>query len=230
LHSSETARCISGAWRDRCGGSRRTNVAVSRATFMMASGKALARCDNEHEPDDTDHGPDPAASKDEIDAAISICDAALEEVRRLARALRPQILDDLGLAAALRWLARSQSPATSVEVDVERLDATLPLELATVAFRVAQEGLANAVRHGQARNVVLRAFMRADCLNIWVVDDGNGFDATDQQVASRRGEGSGLSGMRERVELMGGTFRLQTQPGEGVQIRVLLPIAEDTPR
>ena len=171
---------------------------------------------------------DAAAQADTLAAALSLCDAALQETRHLARLLRPQILDDLGLEAALRWLARSSAAQARCEIEVEivALPDPMPSDISTLVFRVVQEALANQVRHAQARTGVVRLGLRGQHLVLLIVDDGRGCDLAAAQAAASGSRSSGLAGMRERVQLFGGTFQAISAPGEGMQIRVLIPLGE----
>lgn len=166
-----------------------------------------------------------------VQGAVALCAGTLEDTRALSRMLRPQILDDLGLEAALRWLARSmgESAGFAVELDIGALPAPLDPEFSTVLFRVAQEALANAQKHAQARNVVLRLSHRADQLQLLVVDDGCGCDVDAAFAKSSNGHSTGLASMRERVRLFGGRFSLTSQAGEGLQLRVTLPFPASEP-
>jgi len=158
--------------------------------------------------------------------AIALCEIAVEETRAMSRLLRPQILDDIGLDAALRWLARqTASDACAIEVDVGSLPE-LDESLATLVYRVAQEALANAHKHARARNVVLRLAVRGDRLQLLVVDDGIGCDVDAALDKSRNGDSTGLASIGERVRLFGGDLALSSRAGEGFQLRVTLPISE----
>ena len=173
---------------------------------------------------------EPAASTDgPLREALALCETAIEETRALSRLLRPQILDDLGLEAALRWLARQTSEGTgcTVEVEVGQLPVDLDSDLATLVFRVAQEALTNAHKHARARNVVLRLSRRSDHLLMLVVDDGEGCDIPQALAKSSGGDSTGLASIRERVRLFGGQLALDSRPGEGLQLRVTLPLASD---
>jgi len=154
---------------------------------------------------------------------VQLCAQTLEDTRQLSRLLRPQVLDDLGLDAALRWLARSlgESGTPSIELDVGPLPA-LDGETSTLVFRLAQEALTNVVRHAQARQALLRLVHKAGALQLTVWDDGRGCDA--QQVLSQ--PGAGIGGMRERLRLYGGGFELHSQPGEGCRLRMSLPLPQ----
>ena len=164
---------------------------------------------------------DDAALRARLDAAIALCTDTLEDTRNLSRLLRPPILDDFGLEAALRWLARSQSDATGVEValDIGPLPA-LDGDLQTLLFRVAQEALNNAAKHAAASQLLLRVTARGGLLQLHVVDDGRG---CDPDVALASG-GSGLGGMRERLHLYDGRLELRSAPGEGTRLRAIVPL------
>jgi len=159
--------------------------------------------------------------------ALTICDSAIQETRALSRLLRPQILDDLGLEAALNWLARhsAESGGYEVEVDVGPLPTPIDGDLSTLIFRVAQEALTNVLKHAQARHVVIRLAQRHDqWLQFLIVDDGRGVDVDAAFASASDGHSTGLASMRERVRLFGGRFTVVSRPGEGMQLRVLIPL------
>ncbi|MEO8460270.1 MAG: sensor histidine kinase [Dokdonella sp.] len=158
--------------------------------------------------------------------ALELCNVAIEEIRALSRMLRPQILDDLGLEAALGWLARHSSEGfgCAIEIEVFDLPATLDGDLSTLIFRVAQEAFANVQKHAQARSVLLRLSRRDDSLQLLIVDDGCGCDVDAAFAKSSAGHSTGLASIRERVRLFSGTFKVVSQPGGGLQIRVSLPL------
>ncbi len=157
--------------------------------------------------------------------ALAICESAIEETRALSRVLRPQILDDLGLAAALNWLARhsAESGGFDAEVDVGELPP-IDSDVSTLIFRVAQEALTNVLKHAQAKHVVIRLAQRQDqALQLLIVDDGTGCDVDAAFERASGGHSTGLASMRERVRLFGGRFTVVSRPGEGMQIRVMIP-------
>ena len=158
-----------------------------------------------------------------LDAAIALCADTLEDTRHLSRLLRPPILDDVGLVAALRWLARSQSESAGIEVVAEIVEPLPPMDsdLQTLLFRVAQEALTNVARHSGARSALLRLVARDGTLRLQVADDGRG---CDPDAALRTG-GSGLGGMRERLRLYDGRLELHSVPGEGLRLRAVVPVA-----
>ncbi|GHA76055.1 sensor histidine kinase [Cognatilysobacter bugurensis] len=166
--------------------------------------------------------PPDSPARAQLDAALALCGDTLEDTRHLSRLLRPPILDDLGLEAALRWLARSLGESTGIAVtlDVQPLPP-LDGELQTLLFRVAQEALNNAAKHARAQDVIVRLVARDGMLQLQVADDGLGFDPA---LALHAG-GSGLGGMRERLRLYDGRLELHAAPGEGTRVRALVPLA-----
>ncbi|UYC13703.1 sensor histidine kinase [Xanthomonas sp. CFBP 8445] len=165
-----------------------------------------------------------AALRAPLEDAIQLCTQALEDTRQMSRLLRPPILDDLGLEAALGWLGRSQSAAgaTPVTVEIGPLPA-LDEALQTLLFRSAQEALTNALKHSGAQSVLLRLVARDGWAQLQVLDDGRGCDPQQALVAG----GSGLSGLRERLRLSGGSIRLQSSPGEGCCVQIRVPLEAD---
>lgn len=165
--------------------------------------------------------PECARSRDELDLVIALCGDTLEDTRELSRLLRPPILDDLGLEAALRWLSRSQGDASGLDIGVE-VEALPPLDpdLQTLLFRVAQEALNNIARHAQATTVLIRVVARGGLLQLQVADDGRGCDPAQALQSG----GSGLGGMRERLRLYDGRLELRSVPGEGTRVRAVVPL------
>jgi signal transduction histidine kinase len=176
-----------------------------------------------------------AASRDCTDPALAprlaaARDAAhelTEEVRLLSHTLHPRVLDDLGLVPALQKLAREASHGTGVDVDVDAESVArkqLPPSVSSVLYRVAQEAVRNAIRHGAPHRirVVLRA--EAQAARIEVHDDGTGFDLTATEQS-----GLGLLSMRERVSLVDGTLEIKTARGSGTSIVATVPLASEHP-
>jgi len=149
---------------------------------------------------------------------------ALEEVRTLSHTIHPRVLDDLGLAAALEWIARQTREQESLDVEVFADDGpAIPKLPASVLYRVAQESLRNAVRHAQARRVELWLRRGSGTATLEVVDDGRGFDV---RRAEERRPGMGLFSMRERVGLVNGTLALVSAPGRGTRVVATVPLTE----
>lgn len=157
---------------------------------------------------------------------IAVVDQTLEQVRTLSLELRPSILDDLGLVAALRWyLDRQASRAGfTVQFAAELSNGDVSKEIETTCFRVTQEIVTNVVRHAHARNVRVEIRRLETELELFVQDDGVGFDPT-----AARGNSMGLSGMRERVMIVGGRMDIQSAPSRGTEIRVRVPLLPTEP-
>ena len=149
----------------------------------------------------------------------------LREVRRISHALRPSMLDDLGLAAALDQLTRELKEETGIELQCERVihDATpaLPDSINTALFRIAQEALTNVVRHAAARRVTLKLEVAPKSVVLSIRDDGRGFDVERMQADAR--SGIGLRNMRERLDAIGGTLSLTSEPGNTI-VTAMVPL------
>lgn len=157
--------------------------------------------------------------------AIALCERTLQDTRRLSRLLRPQILDDLGLEAALNWLARSIGESGRIDIQVQyAAPAQLDADLTTLVFRTVQEALTNVLRHAEAANALVRVVRRNSSLIVVVWDDGRGCEAGAALAAASEGRSGGLSGIRERVELGGGELRFDSTPGAGTRLRITVPL------
>jgi signal transduction histidine kinase len=132
------------------------------------------------------------------------------------------MLDDLGLVPALRWQARETSRNTGLQVDIAADDSCdeLPEEYKTCIYRIVQEALHNVVRHAHARVVRINVRQSNEQLLLTIQDDGCGFDT--------RESGLGLLGIGERVANLGGSFRVESQPGKGALLAVSLAMPERT--
>jgi two-component system NarL family sensor kinase len=150
--------------------------------------------------------------------ALTRLSHVLREVRRISHALRPSMLDDLGLAAALEQLTRELSEETNIEMrvetDSESRTAALPATVNTALFRIAQEALTNIVRHAQATHATLEFVVHDKVATLAIADDGRGFDVEQTQADSRRG--IGLRNMRERLDPLAGRLTIASQPGRTV--------------
>jgi len=156
-------------------------------------------------------------------------------VRILSHSVYPRILDDLGLASALRELARSMTVDIGPEIKVEVTEFAestvkrLPVESAAVLYRVAQEAIGNALRHSKATLIAVRLDASSSEVTLWVQDDGVGFDL---DLIGPDATGLGLFTARERVSLAHGRFELVTRPGGGTIVVTSIPaaLAAATPR
>jgi len=157
--------------------------------------------------------------KTQLDNLKSVAERTVQTVRNIALLLRPSMLDDLGLAAALEWQGREVSRRSEIEVSVESesVPEDLPDEYKIYIYRLVQEALNNAVRHSGARNAKVVVEQLAKSIVVRVTDDGRGFDPD-------RSRGMGILGMEERVKRLGGTLRVESQPGKGATVVADLPI------
>ncbi len=166
-----------------------------------------------------------------VSEGIMIVDSAVDEVRNLALDLRPSLLDDLGLVAALRWYTSRQAERAGIEVTFSADSLTMrpPSDVETACFRVAQEAFTNVVRHAKARGVTVALRWRDEHLELTVGDDGSGFDADAARDWLSTDAHMGLVGMEERVLLIGGSFSIESTPDQGTLVRALFPLRPDRP-
>ena len=156
--------------------------------------------------------------RDDIEEAKRAVRRALDEVRRISRELRPEMLEDLGLVSALTELSTSFG-RSGIRVD-RRFDTSLPkLEPDTelAVYRIAQESLTNVARHSNASRVTITLERGPDSVVLRIVDDGRGFDS------ARSEEHGGLRSMRERALLVGGALAIEQVPTGGVEVRLEVP-------
>jgi two-component system sensor histidine kinase UhpB len=156
----------------------------------------------------------------------------LEEIRTLAHDLRPSLLDDLGLVAAIRWYARTCATRAnvSVNVTVEGLDddERLGSEIETTVFRIVQEGLTNVLKHARAEHACVRLTRDQQGLTVVLDDDGVGIGAFDVGQANESGR-LGIVGMTERSRLVGGTIEVGERVGGGTHLSLRVPRADAEP-
>jgi signal transduction histidine kinase len=164
---------------------------------------------------------------DRLRSARDAAQSTLEEVRVLSHSVHPAVLDDLGLDAALRRLAREASHGTGVDIDVDADATSEPLapNVAAVLYRVAQEAVRNAIRHASPRHVRIVLLRTPDAVTLEVHDDGRGFDLA---AAERRRSGMGLLSMQERTALIDGTMEIKTTEGDGTTVVATVPL-DDQP-
>jgi PAS domain S-box-containing protein len=152
-------------------------------------------------------------------------DTILDGVRRFSQDLRPPVLDDLGLLPALKWLFIALEEQVGIESNTRILGEPhrLPRDAELALFRIAQEALSNVRKHSQASAVELTLDFRGGAIKMTVADNGNGFElppATGDLAASGK---LGLIGMQERARLLGGTIDMESKPGEGTKVVVVVP-------
>lgn len=157
---------------------------------------------------------------------IDSVERLLQQVRSLSLDLRPSLLDDLGLAAALRWYVDRQGQLAGFTPDfqLDPLEARLPPDIETACFRVAQEAVTNVVRHANASSVRVVLRQNDGEMEMIITDDGKGFSVTSLLKRDAREASAGLLGMRERVLLLGGKIDIDSEPERGTEIRVRIPV------
>ncbi|MPY87327.1 MAG: sensor histidine kinase [Luteitalea sp.] len=155
-----------------------------------------------------------------------LTERTLNDVRALSHLLRPQMLDDLGLAPTLRWLTRTFEARARVPVTFEHegLRERLDPDVEIIVFRVTQEALNNVAKYAEASHVHVGVTCGEARLTLSIEDDGTGFDAGAALRATGEDQGCGVRGMRDRVQLFGGTFALNSVPGHGTRIDVELSL------
>jgi len=173
----------------------------------------------------TDCPPAVAEGLDRVYQAASQLDDAMD---RLAYELRPAVLDDLGLADALRSHAQAWTLQTGIPVEMHTrgLAGRLPTEVEVTVYRVVQEALTNIHKHAQASRVGVISERRGADLRVIIEDDGCGFDASDPDPLGDGRRRLGLRGMSERAGLVGGKLQVESAPGHGTTVYLTLPIAD----
>jgi two-component system, NarL family, sensor histidine kinase UhpB len=163
---------------------------------------------------------DPALAPDALRQVADAVRESLDELRRIARELRPEALDDLGLVNSLIALSTRVGAQNGPRVKRE-LQGTLPplsAEVELVVYRIAQESLTNALRHADARSATVSLEADANAVTLRVTDDGTGMPA---QLPTGT---AGIAGMRERALLVGGRLTIESQPGQGTEVRLTIPL------
>jgi two-component system sensor histidine kinase NreB len=167
-----------------------------------------------------------AELNERIERLGRVASESLDDIRRLSHGLRPTILDDLGLVAALSRMTEVFTRVHGIRAELvapgERIER-LPTELESAVYRIVQEALTNVAKHAQAQtvDVIIETIDRT--MRVSVTDDGLGFEPSKYPGAHA---GCGLSGMWERSLMLGGTFRIDSVPGRGTTIDVRIPIGE----
>jgi signal transduction histidine kinase len=156
---------------------------------------------------------------------LRIVEEAIQQVRHLATGLRPSMLDDLGLAPALKWVAEQSATRSGFEVTFhhERTQVRLAPEVETACFRIVQEALTNISRHAQAAHVDIALSRDGTDLLLTVQDDGLGFDLATMQARALAGGSLGVLGMQERATLLGGQLDIDSKLGRGCTVTLRAP-------
>jgi signal transduction histidine kinase len=164
----------------------------------------------------------------DLGESITLTDELLRGIRELTLQLRPRMLDDFGLKAALEWhVARfAKQTGIAVELDLTLPDGRLPAELETAAYRLVQESLTNVARHSGATAASVTVAASEERLHVEVSDRGKGFDV---DAALGRRDSLGLAGMTERVKLAGGELEVVARPGHGSRLHAEFPLRPPEP-
>jgi signal transduction histidine kinase len=168
----------------------------------------------------------PAVAISRLNDLKEFTSQALDELRNLVSDLRPVLLDDLGLIAALRWFANRYQERTGIEVEFTVLGPKRRLDprVETVLFRVAQEAMTNASKHARASHLSVRLTLEPRSAELVVQDDGRGFDPAVVLDSHHARPAWGLLGIQERMLLVGGAFDLWSEPGAGARVAVTVPL------
>jgi signal transduction histidine kinase len=147
---------------------------------------------------------------------------AVQELRQVVNELRPPNLDDLGLAQAIREHARElhkKFSALDLVIDLDEEAGALPDETNLALYRICQEALQNVVRHSQATRVVVRLSREDDRVLLSIKDNGLGFALPKDFAELTANQHYGLTGMKERIEAVGGTLQISSAPGDGTEVK-----------
>jgi signal transduction histidine kinase/HAMP domain-containing protein len=165
-------------------------------------------------------------SKDMLRKAQSLAVNILEEIHKLIYELRPSLLDDMGLVAAIGWLSDNHLVASGIKVNFGtsgRVKRLAP-RLETALFRTVQEAVYNIARHANATNVSIDLQFKRKAIRIAIKDDGGGFDVGAAISSKNRPRGLGLVGMKERIELLNGVMEIKSHTGRGTEIDIEIPL------
>ncbi|MFZ0890583.1 MAG: ATP-binding protein [Candidatus Binataceae bacterium] len=169
------------------------------------------------------------ASSDRLQEARALAVRTLDGIHRMTFDLRPSVLDDLGLFPAIEWYAQRDLERRGIAVRCECDDSggRLPAEIETALFRAVQEAITNIVKHAHAETVLIQYVLGEKAVTIEIEDDGEGFDPAGISAIASDGRGLGLAGIRERVELLGGTAVIDSAPGRGTRVVLTVPLQSD---
>jgi signal transduction histidine kinase len=169
-------------------------------------------------------GAEAVALRARIARTQRVVEHSVQAVHRFARELRPAVLDDLGLIPALHSYGQNLAAQKKIRIQMTVFGGVEELSIAkrTVLFRVAQEALNNVARHAAASHVRLGLSHRPGTIQLEISDNGKSFPVTET-LLGRNNRRLGLIGMRERVEMIGGTFAIESSPGQGTTVRAQIP-------
>jgi signal transduction histidine kinase len=169
----------------------------------------------------------PTTAARQLEESMETVDDLVEQIRSLSLDLRPSMLDDLGLVAALEWYCQRQSRRLAIPISLScaQFSSRLSPEIETTCFRIVQEALTNAAKHSQATHVWVALEQQDRMLKVTISDNGIGFDTTTAPTYPGHGNGLGLHGMEERLRLVDGQLNIVATPGHGTVIQACIPVA-----
>ncbi|MBS3808523.1 MAG: PAS domain-containing protein [Desulfobacterales bacterium] len=161
-----------------------------------------------------------------LEKLVDYLTGTIKETKRISANLRPTILDDLGLLATITWFCREfnsfyKNIRITEQIDIREEEIEEPLKI--VIYRILQESMNNAAKHGQPENIRLSLKKNSDRIELEVADDGRGFDVESRLNSLDPMSGHGIQGMRERANVCGGKFEIRSAPGTGTLVRVGFP-------
>jgi signal transduction histidine kinase len=169
----------------------------------------------------------PQTQRAQITQIEDLLNEVEKHLRRYSHELRPTILDDLGWIPAIRFLSEGISKRANLPINIEtKLTRRLPGTVETTLYRVVQEALTNTVKHAQAKNIWIRAWLKDKVLHCSIRDDGAGFDAQAVQASTSK-KGLGLVAMKERLSAIGGTLWIESSQRRGTELLITLPMEDD---
>lgn len=178
--------------------------------FLTAAYNSLAQASSEV----------PACARPRLQEVRRHLEHVEEQLRRLSHELRPRILDDLGLVPAIRFIVQGMKQRHAWSIDLQSsVDGRLDPAVETAVYRFVQEALTNIGRHAGAAHVTIRVRRRGAGLRCSIRDDGVGFDGK-----ACHEQGLGLSGIRDRLDIVGGTLRITSSPGRGTELLGIIPL------
>ncbi len=166
-----------------------------------------------------------------IEDCLHLVDNVLQQVRDMSLDLRPSILDDLGLAAALRWYVKRQTQRAGIRARLytNMSEERLPVPIETACFRIVQEAITNVLKHAQATNIFVEVNQDAEQVSLTIHDNGKSFDVEQAYSQARHGGSVGLLGMQERAQFVNGQVEVVSSERYGTMVRARLPHACPSP-
>ncbi len=166
----------------------------------------------------------------ELQNAVNLCELTMDQIRLLAHNLRPAALDDLGLSPALEGFCDDFAERTHLSIEFQHQESLpdVPDVIGITLYRFLQEALTNVARHADATKIDVQLRMDETAVTLSVTDNGQGFELSPSHLSTTHSSGIGLAGMQERLQLLGGQFRITSNPGQGTSLTATIPLTIDT--